>query len=213
MERKLRTSVFTVVSPCLLWVAVLACASPVELVEPPARKADLFATAMRSGSLVVAVDSVTESKRAVRYFGTDLREQGLLPAQIIVTNLGDTAVEVDPADVLVQRGRAVIDPVPVAYAAALCKETSGLTSGDEAEQIDAHFAKMAFESTVVAPGETVRGWMFFDVGVDEEKDVDENPWFRVVSLHGAGSSVSLRVAVTENGTRQRLHFGPFRLDR
>lgn len=212
MRRTLRITARLFLAGFLALVA-LACATPVELVEPPARKADLFAGAMRSGSLVVAIDSVTETRRAERYFGADLRAHGLLPAQIIVTNLGDTAVEVDPADVLVQQGRNVIDPVPIAHVAALCKEVSGLTDGDEAEQIDAHFAKLAFESMMVAPGETVRGWMFFDVGVEEEDELADSPWFRVVSLHGAGSRVGLRMAVTENGTRQRLHFGPFRLDR
>jgi hypothetical protein len=210
MRRQLRVSTLGLLA---LLPLLAACASPVELVDPPARKADLFASAMRAGSLVVAVDSVNESRRAVRYFGTDLREQGLLPAQIIVTNLGDSAVEVDPADVLVQQGRAVVDPVPVETVATLCKEASGLTRGEEAAQIDAHFAKLAFTPTLVAPGETVRGWMFFDLGVDEEEEAYDSPWFRVVSLHGAGNTIGLRVAVTENGTRQRLHFGPYRLDR
>ncbi|MGH0038008.1 MAG: hypothetical protein ACQGVK_23510 [Myxococcota bacterium] len=210
MRRQLRVPALSLLSASLL---LAACASPVQLVEPPARKADLFPSAMRSGSLVVAVDSVREPRRAIRYFGTDLRAQGLLPAQIIVTNLGDTAIEVDPADVLVQQGRSVVDPVPVAQVAAYCKESSGLTGGEEAALIDAHFAKLGFTSTLVAPGETVRGWMFFDLGVDEEDEIEESPWFRVVSLHGSSHSVGLRVAVTENGTHQRLHFGPYRLDR
>ena len=107
----------------------------------------------------------------------------------------------------------MVDPVPVDHVAMLCKETSGLTGGDEAQLIDAHFARMAFTATHVAPGETIRGWMFFDLGVNDEEQAYDSPWFRVVSLHGAGNTVGMRVAVTENGTQQRLHFGPFRLQR
>ncbi len=188
---------------------LVGCAHPIELVQPPSRKADLYPTAKRSGDLVIAIDTVQETRRAVRYFGVDLREHGVMPAQIIVTNNGEDAIDVGPADVLVHRGRAVIDPVPTASVAELCKVRSGLHDDEPAELIDAHFAAMSFPDTTVAPGETLRGWMFFDIGVEEKKP--QSPWFRVVSLDGGGSNVGLRMAVTESDSGQRLYFGPYRL--
>jgi len=208
MRRQLRVLAHT---PLLALLFTLACASPIELVQPPERKADLFPTARRSGSLVVAVDAVNDVRRAERYFGFDPRAAGLMPAQVVITNLGKQPVDVDAADILVQKGREVVDPVPIARVAELCKQASGVGDDETGEQVDAHFAKLSFPSLSIAPGETVSGWLFFDVGPEEK--APENPWFRVVSLYDGGNALALRVAVTESDSGQRLHFGPFRLDR
>ncbi len=213
MPRRLDTSALTPLALLAALAVLVGCATPVELVTPPSRKADVYPTAKRSGDLVVAIDTVRESRRAQKYFGFDMREHGLMPAQIIVSNHGDEAIEVGPADILVSKGRSVIDPVPAAHVASLCKAHSNLYDGEPAELIDAHFASMSFPEMTVAPGETVRGWMFFDLGLDEKAKKPESPWFRVVSLDGGGSNVGLRMAVTESESGQRLHFGPYRLDR
>lgn len=191
-----------------LLTLLAGCASNVALVEPPSRNADLFPGAQRSSGLVVAVDAITEPRRIEKYFGVPLQELGIVPVMLIVSNYGDAAVSVTPADALVLKQQSVIDPVPAAHVTQLVHEHFG-ADGETANQISAHFERMAFAEQVAAPGETVDGLLFFDVGVEKRRESD---FFTLVSLYPR-SRLKLKLAVTEVENRQRLHFGPFPLDR
>ena len=73
---------------------------------------------------MVAVDQISDRERVVRYFGVDLREFGIVPAQILITNNGRRSVTIEPADVLVSESQRVIDPLPPGYVAELAVEAA-----------------------------------------------------------------------------------------
>ncbi len=187
---------------CLL--AAVACAS-FELVQAPDREADLFPGSVGIAGTVVAVDAVTDSGRAERYFGVDLIERGIVPVQVIVSNHSQRRVVLRPADVLALRGREVVDPLPVERVAAMLKERGLFMSDDTEQDIDAFFESVSLRETIVTPGETVQGFLFLELDRDS---APRSRYFRRVSLF-ARPAVKLSVALSEHGGSERMHFGPF----
>jgi len=192
----------------LLLASATGCASRLELVEPPLRHADLYPGSLRGGGVVVAVDAL-DARRARRYFGADLRDAGLLPSVVVVSNRSGEVVSVGPADVLAMEGRRVVDPVRPQEVARRVAARRGLDDEGSAE-LAAYLASIAYAPTVVPPGETVQGVVFFDLGRDASER--EPSAFRLVSLLPR-SRLWLRVAATEQESGQRMMFGPFRVGR
>jgi hypothetical protein len=187
-----------------LLLLVTSCAS-FDLVVPPAREADLYPFAEARERLVVAVDEVAEPERVVRYFGANLLHRGVLPVQVIVSNRGEHRVAIRPADVLLLRGRKVVDPLPLEEVVAIPKRRGLWITRGTAERVDAFYQALAFRETVLAPGETYQGVLFFQVLPRQRA---ESRFFRAVSLY-LEPRLRLRLMATDLDTSQRIGFGPF----
>ncbi len=185
-----------------------ACAS-YDLVRPPARSADVYPDAHGRDGVVVAVDEITQPKRAERYFGADLLKHGILPIQIIVSNHTGDRIQITPADILLQHGRQIIDPLPLERVVAI-PESKGLMITDGAEEsLEKFYESIVFRETVIAPGDTYQGVLFFQ-GERQNKKAGSR-YFRVVSAYFQ-PELRLRVLSTNLETRERLGFGPFGVD-
>ena len=187
-------------------MATAACTS-YELVLPPLRDADLYPLAHAKAGVAVAVDEIADSQRAERYFGVDLLAKGILPVQIVVSNHGEHRVSIRPVDVLLLRGRQVVDPRRVGKVADLLRERGLWIREETAQRIDEFFESVAFQETVVAPGETYQGVMFFDAPLPSPY---RSRYFRLVALF-PDSRLKLHLAVTDLESGDRLRFGPFGL--
>ena len=176
-----------------------------ELVQPPTREADVFPHAELQDGIAIAVDEIGEPQRARRYFGADLKEKGILPVQVIVSNRSDDRVEVRPSDVLLHRGREVLDPLPLEHVLAIPKRRGLFVTDATEDQLNAFYESISFRETVLAPGETYQGVFFFDRPERRERGTR---FFRLVSLYRE-PSLRLRVVATNLETRERIGFGPF----
>ncbi len=185
-----------------------ACGS-FDLVRPPARSADVYPDAHGRDGVVVAVDEITQPKRAKRYFGADLLRHGILPVQIVVSNHTGDRIQITPADILLQHGRQIIDPLPLERVVEI-PASKGLMITDGAEEsLQKFYESIVFRETVVAPGETYQGVLFFQG--ERQSKRSSSRFFRVVSAYFQ-PELRLRVLSTNLETRERLGFGPFGVD-
>ncbi len=173
--------------PLLLLALTLlsaACAAPPHtVVAPPVHQADLYPDAQSIAGLTVAVDEISDPERARLYFGRDVTSEDILPVMVVVTNQSDDRFLVKPSDVLVYRGKTIVDPVPPPRG----------TAGPE-----------VFKETVVAPGSTVQGIIFYKIRKQEP------------GLYGKVERVfsdrpMLRMIATDQESGERISFGPFTL--
>lgn len=188
-------------------LGLAGCAGPrLDVAPMPQRDADLYPWAVEKAGVVVAVDEIADPERMQQYFGVDLREHGVLPVNVIVSNRSDRPVTIGPADVLLVEDREVIDPLPIARVARIA-EREGAVDGDDADLND-HFASLALETTTLEPNESYQGVLFFPRAHTEQAGGDD-PLRSILRLFGR--ELRMNIGVTDARTGERLHFGPFRL--
>jgi hypothetical protein len=186
-------------------VLVAVGCSSYALEEPPVRAADLYPLSGAEDGVTVAVDQIAEVARVERYFGADLLAEGILPVQIVVSNRGQRHVAVRPEDVLLVRDSRIVDPLRILDVTTVLKRRGLGVTRETKREIDAFFESLAFKETVVAPGESYHGILFFDAppraGYGRSR-------FRLLDLY-LPRALELRLAVTDLETGDRLRFGPF----
>jgi hypothetical protein len=180
----------------LSWLAGCAGQSRITYLS---RAAELYPLSQTARGVSVAVDGFTRRARAQRYFGADLPGSAVLPVTVIISNYSTHSVAVTPADVLLCRGREVVDPLPIQVAAAVA---SGATSGETAR----YFEGLALKDTVLPPGQSYHGTVFF---ILPERSRAEPPPQLPVFL--TDDRLQVLVAARDLSTQARLHFGPFAL--
>jgi hypothetical protein len=189
----------------LLALAVTGCASSYRVVQVPQYGADLYPQSQTRAGITVAIDEMKGAERVERLFGADLVAEGILPVNVVVSNFGKQRVLVKPADVLLHRGREVIDPVPVEMVMATAKRQKNFLRASTQEEVDRYFGETAFKETAVYPNETYRGVLFF--AVPAQKRVADR-FFTSLSLFREGGP-KMRVGVTNVETGERVLFAPF----
>jgi len=190
----------------LVTFALASCAGgSYQVVWLPQRDADLYPLAQKQAGITIAIDEIKSPARAERYFGADLIDNGIVPVAVIISNYGGHRVNVKPSDVLVSRGKEVIDPLPLELVVRTAKRAHGFVGRKAEEQIDAFFKNVAFSETLLFPNDTYQGVMFFPAPKPEKTS---GQFFTALSLwREAGPKVL--VGATDLDTRERLHFGPF----
>lgn len=192
---------------CLVGLlGLVGCASPdaVRLRPLAERQADLYPVAQTRTGVTVAVDALASPARTEQYFATDLRRAGILPIHVIVSNHGTRRLVTGPADILVVRDHAVIDPLPLETVIDIVKRrNTGLRARER--EIDEYFVRSAFQDTGIAPGATVRGLLYFPVA--ETAKPERSRYWSMSRLLRDGD-INVRVAVTDAETGGRLRFGP-----
>ena len=182
----------------LLAVALAACSSQ-RLAQLPQYEADVYPLTQTQSGVTVAIDEIRTAQRLERHFGTDLARAGVLPVNVVVSNHGKQKVLLKPADVLLYQAREVIDPLPLEAVLAAVR-------AEEQPQVKRSLEAAAFRSAAVAPGETYRGVMFFAAAPLRKS----GNLFSFLGL-SRESGARLRVGVTDQGSGERLLFGPFEL--
>ena len=188
-----------------LALAVAGCASSYRVVQVPQYGADLYPQSQTRAGITVAIDEMKGAERVERLFGADLVAEGILPVNVVVSNFGKQRVLVKPADVLLHRGREVIDPVPVEMVMATAKRQKSFLRASTQEEVDRYFEQTAFKETAVYPNETYRGVLFF--AVPAQKRVADR-FFTSLSLFREGGP-KMRVGVTNVESGERVLFAPF----
>ena len=183
-----------------------SCAQPFQVVKLPLRNADLFPLHHEVGEYAVAIDEITDPERARMFFGVDLIERGIVPVNVTVSNNGAERLLVRPSDIMLRRGTAVVDPLPVERVSELAQSSRRLNR-ETREVVAAYFMQIAFTETVLAPGDSYHGVLFFR-GVSGEGDRFERTMFRATSLYQQGTA-RLEIAVTVLDSGERIRFGPF----
>jgi hypothetical protein len=191
----------------MLSLLVTGCASSYRVVEIPQREADMYPVSQTRDGLTIAIDEMRGSARAQQYFGANLIRAGILPVAIIVSNRGEQRVAVKPSDILLQRGRDIVDPVPLQTVIAIAQDQRVFLRKRTRENVATFFRSIAFTETVLLPNETYQGVMFFSNPRPRRRD---DRYFSVWSLFEPGGP-RMRVAVTEMDSHDRMHFGPFSL--
>jgi hypothetical protein len=177
----------------LVAVVLVGCArSPVT--QLPQYEADVLPVSETKAGITIGIDEIKKPERAQRYFGADLIKDGIVPVSIVVSNHGKSRVAVKPSDVLVHRGKDVIDPLPIELVAATAKQQRSIE-------------RAAFKETVLSPNESYRGVMFFAAPAPK-KTLER--FFAALSALGEGEP-KIRVGMTNLDTGERLVFGPFSL--
>jgi hypothetical protein len=188
-------------------VVLGGCAGSYHVVSMPQREADLYPLAQTKSGVTIAIDEVKGAARAERYFGADLIRKGILPVVVVVSNYGKQPVVVKPADVMLHRGREIIDPLPLEVVLGAAKSQHWFLRSRTEEQIDSFFRGVAFTETTLSPSDSYQGVMFFTVPrAHRSRDTS----FLISSLFREGGP-KVRVGVTNLDTQKRMHFGPFSL--
>jgi hypothetical protein len=140
------------------------------------------------------------------FFGVDLIGRGIVPVNVTVSNNGAGRLLVKPSDIMLRRGTAVVDPLPIEFLVQLAQDSRRMDR-ETREVVDAYFKQIVFTETVLAPGDSYQGVLFFR-GVSGEGDHFERALFRAMSLYHQGST-RLEVAATVLDGHERIRFGPF----
>jgi hypothetical protein len=195
--------------PMLIAVGlVVGCASSYRVVEVPQREADLYPLSQTRGGLSVAIDEITSSDRAARYFGVNLIEVGVVPLVVIISNNGTHRIDLKPSDVLLRQGTQIIDPLPVETVVTIAKNRHRPLRSSTQKLVAGYFDGVAFKEMVLAPGETYQGVLFFPIAQSQKKNPDS--LFSAMSLfHESGLQAVVGARDLETGSR--MHFGPFSL--
>lgn len=178
-------------------LVLAACSSSQQLVQIPEYEADVHPLSQTKSGITIAIDEIRKPERVERLFGTDLTRDGILPVNVVVSNFSKQRVSVKPADILLSRGKEVIDPLPMEYVVATAKRQGSVRS----------FESAMFRETVLAPGETYRGVMFFAAPAPKRGIASF-----LATLVGSGEGeAGIRVGLTNLETGERVLFGPFSL--
>jgi hypothetical protein len=125
-----------------LLAALVSCAS-FELVELPAREADVYPSADEFRGVAVAIEPIHSPRSVERYFGADLLRRGILPVRVIVSNHGEGRVRIRPSDVMLLEGERIVDPLPVEAVAAIPKSRGLWMTRATVARLDALYADLA----------------------------------------------------------------------
>jgi hypothetical protein len=183
------------------------CAGSYHVVRMPQREADLYPLSQTKSGITVAIDEIKGSARAERYFGADLIKEGILPLAVVVSNYGKHPVVVKPSDVVLHRGREIIDPLPVEVVQGTAKSQHWFLRAKTEEQIDSFFRDIVFTETTLSPSDSYQGVMFFTFPKAHRR---RDTSFLMLSLFREGGP-KVRVGVTNLDTQNRMRFGPFSL--
>jgi hypothetical protein len=189
----------------LLALVLTSCASPYQVAQLPERDADLYPLAQSKAGVTIAIDEIRNPERARLYFGADLIGKRIVPVAVVISNHAEHRVDVRPANVLLYRGKEIVDPLPLELVVEAAKREHALHSG-AGQQIDDFFRTAALNEKVVLAHETYQGVMFFPAPKPRKRSDD----FFMLNLYRE-AAVKLRVDVTVLDTGDRLHFGPFSL--
>jgi hypothetical protein len=191
-----RGGVFAMTRTIFLAAVLAGCAGSYQAAHIPQYEADLYPLSETKAGITIGIDEINRPERAQRYFGADLTAQGIVPVLVAVSNHGQRRVVVKPSDVLLHRGKEIVDPLPLQSVAAAAKR-----------QNEKFFANLAFKETVLSPNETYRGVVFFAA------PRATGPVERLLSaLSGSREGrARIRVGLTSVDTGERVLFGPFSL--
>jgi hypothetical protein len=189
----------------VLALGMLGCTSSYHVVEYPQRQADLFPLSETKEGISVAIDEVRSGERANRYFGTDLTRREILPVAVVISNNSQHRVMLKPGDVLLHEGSDVIDPLPTQAVVALAEGERSLEAKTQSE-VAQYFHELSFKETVLTPGDSYHGIMFFPL--PQAKKSDRN--FSALPLFAEGR-LQVIVGARDMETQTRLRFGPFSL--
>lgn len=198
--------------PVLLALFLAGCAGSYQVVRIPQYAADLYPVSQTKAGVTVAIDEIKNPERTARFFGADLIKAGILPVSVVVSNYSENRAVVKPSDVLLHRGREIIDPIPVEVVAAAAKRQHGLLRAETEQEVDSFFENLAFKETVLLPNDTYQGVIFFAIPGPREGRDRRGRFFTVLSAFREGGP-SIRVGVTDLGAGERLRFGPLSLSR
>jgi hypothetical protein len=159
----------------------------------PEYEADVHPLSQTRAGVTIAIDEITRPERVERLFGADLTRDGIVPVNVVVSNFSKQPVSVKPTDVLLSRGKEVIDPLSMEYVLATARRQGTVESA-------------MFRQTVLAPGETYRGFMFFPAPAPKRGIAGF-----LNTLFADDESARIRVGVTNLESGERIVFGPFSL--
>jgi hypothetical protein len=191
----------------LIGLVLTGCASPYRIVQIPQREADMYPLSQTKAGLTIAIDEIRGAARAQRYFGADLIKAGIMPVIVVVSNYGEHRVVVKPSDVLLQRGRDIVDPLPIQTVIATAQDQRWFLRKRTRQSVDNFFYSVVFKEAVLLPNDTYQGVMFFS-NPKPKRNADR--FFTVWSLFAEGGP-RVRVGVTDLDEQDRMHFGPFTL--
>jgi hypothetical protein len=191
----------------LLTAALEGCAGSYEVVRLPQREADLYPLSQTKEGITIAIDEIKGQGRAERYFGADLIKVGILPVMVVVSNYSDHPVLVRPSDILLHRGREILDPLPIDTVLSVAKNQHWFLRSRTEQQIDDFFESLMFTETSLAAEDTYQGVLFFSMPITSRR---RDTTFMISTLFREGGP-KVRVGVTQPETGERLHFGPFTL--
>src|SRR5713101_6700194 len=104
-----------------LVVVLLAGCGSYQVAQMPQYEADLYPLTQSKSGITIGIDDIRSPERAQRYFGADLVKDGVLPVNVVVSNYGKHRVVVKPSDILLHRGKEIVDPLPIQIVAAAAK--------------------------------------------------------------------------------------------
>jgi hypothetical protein len=188
-----------------LALALLGCGRSYQVVEVPHYGADLYPTSQTKVGITIAIDEFRRPERTERYFGTDLIKEGIFPVNVVVSNYSKQRVTVKPSDILLYRGREIIDPLPIEMVTAMAKRQHGYLASSTEEAVNKFFENSTFKEAVLLPNESYRGVVFF-APPGPKKLIDR--WFRMFSTYNEGGP-RIRMGVTNLDSGDRMLFGPF----
>jgi hypothetical protein len=187
--------------------ALQGCAASYEVVQLPQRQADLYPLSQTKNGITIAIDEIKGQARAERYFGADLIKAGILPVMVVVSNYSEQPVLMRPSDILLHRGREILDPLPIDTVLSVAKSQHWFLRSRTEEQIDDFFESLVFTETALSAEDTYQGVLFFSLPrVSKRRDTT----FIMSTLFREGGP-KVRVGVTQPQTGERLYFGPFTL--
>jgi hypothetical protein len=193
--------------PVLLVVVLQACGGSYQVVHLPQYEADLYPLSQAKAGITIAIDEIKRPERAERYFGADLIKEGVLPVSVVVSNYGRQRVLVKPSDILLYRGKEVIDPLPLEWVVATAKSQHYFLRSRTEKEIEKFFENAAFKETVLSPNDTYRGVIFFAAPAPNKT---RDRFFTALSVFRDGGP-RIRVGLTNLDTGERTLFGPFSL--
>jgi hypothetical protein len=193
--------------PILFGVVLQGCAGTYQVVQIPQYEADLYPLSQAKAGITIAIDEIKSTQRAERYFGADLIKEGILPVNVVVSNYGKQRVVVKPSDILLYRGKEIIDPLPIEMVMATAKRQHAFLRSQTEEEVNKFFENTTFKETVLLPNEGHRGVIFFALPAPK-RTMDR--FFTAFSVYREGGP-RVRVGLTNLDTGERLLFGPFSL--
>jgi hypothetical protein len=184
---------------------VSACSGSYRVVQVPHYGADLYPQSQTRSGITVAIDEMKSPDRVERLFGADLIKEGILPVNVVVSNFGKQRLLLKPSDILLHRGKDVIDPLPVEMVMALAKRQHSFLRASTQQEVDKYFGDALLKETALFPNETYRGVMFFAVPAPKRL---MDRFFTSWSVYRDGGP-KMRVGVTNLDSGERVLFAPF----
>jgi len=189
---------------CLL---LAACSRSYQVVQVPEYGADLYPLSQTKSGVTIAVDEIRRPERAERFFGVDLVKEGIVPVNVVISNFGKQRVLIKPSDILLYRGKEIIDPLPIEMVQATVKRQRSFLAASTETQVDKFFESSTFKEAVLLPSESYRGVVFF--APPPAKTLGDR-WFRVLYAYSEGGP-RIRLGVTNLESGDRMLFGPFQV--